>query len=173
MANFQGFDQAQTSILMADIEAARQIAIGCTRIRPSMGTLLQEAFGIDAAAPESDQVEQIKKVYAGFPAQIAIANFQFHPGIGDPAALEFDSFPDRTQPNTILVRPSYFFKAPVDRALTLIHHSVHLRFPHNPGDGHPGGQMAMFARGSMGIAFPSASRNPCCYEYFARFLPYI
>src|SRR5579872_5327442 len=129
MANFQGFDQAQTSILTADIEAARQIAIECTRIRPAMGTLFQEAFGIDAAVPDRDQVEQVKKVYSGFPAQMAVATFQFHPGIGDPAVLEFDSFPDRTQPNTILVRPSYFYKAPVDRALTLIHHALHLRFP--------------------------------------------
>lgn len=169
MANFKNLDEAQVHILTADIEAARQIAIQCTRFPSTAMTLLQEAFGIDAPA----QVEQVKAVYAGFAARMTTANLEFHPGIGDPAVLEFDSFPDRTRPNTILVRPSYFFKAPVDRALTLLHHYIHLRFPRNPGDGHPGGMLARFARGSMGIGFEDASRNPYCYEYFARFLTLI
>ncbi len=168
MANFKSFDEAQVHILTADIETARQIAIRCTRFPPGAMTLLQEAFGMDSADPR--QVEQIRAVYRGFAARMATANLEFHPGIGDPAALEFDSFPDRARTNTILVRPSYFFKAPVDRALTLLHHYVHLRFPRNPGDGHPGGMLAMFARGSMRMAFQDASRNPYCYEYFARFL---
>jgi len=170
MANFTGFDEAQIDILTSDMEAARQIAAASTRIRPETSTLLHEAFGIDAAAPDPNQVNQVKSVYAGFAGRMAMTTLVFYPGIGDAYDPEFDSFPDRTRPNTILVRTSYFFKAPLDRALTLLHHYVHLRFPRNPGGGHPGGSVPAFARGNMRIGFDDASRNPYCYEYFARFL---
>jgi hypothetical protein len=170
MANFTGFSEAQVEILKADLEAARHIAACAARIGPQTSMLLHEAFAIDPAAPDPSQVYQVKNVFAGFAARMATAALVSYPGIGDAYDPEFDSFPDRTRPNTILVRSSYFFKAPFDRALTLLHHYVHLRFPRNPGDGHPGGSMPAFARGSLRIAFDDASRNPYCYEYFARFL---
>jgi hypothetical protein len=171
MANFKGFDEAQVQILTADLESARQISTRCASFPAAAAILFREAFAIDST--DEEHAGPIRAVYSGFAARMATANLEFHPGIGDAAALEFDSFPDRTRPNTILVRPSYFFKAPVDRALTLVHHYVHLRFPRNPGDGHPGGMVAMFARGSMRITPEDACRNPYCYEYFARFLPLV
>ena len=170
MARFQGFGEAQIAILTADIEAARQIAAAAARMPLETATLLWEAFGIDGVDPDRAQVHRVKSVYAGFAAQMARATLVFYPGIGNARDPEFDSFPDRSRPNTILVRSSYFFKTPFDRALTLLHHSVHLRFPQNPGDGHPGGSSPSFSRGPLRIAFDDASRNPYCYEYFARFL---
>lgn len=170
MANFTGFSEAEIAILKADLEAARQIAAAAAALRPETSTLFQEAFGIDPAAPEPERVNQVRSVYAGFATRMATAALVFDPGRGNACDPEFDSFPDRTRPNTILVRRAYFFKSPFDRALTLLHHYVHLQFPLNPGGGHPGGCVPAFARGSMRIAFDDASRNPYCYEYFARFL---
>src|SRR6266567_3506351 len=137
MANFAGFDEAQVGILTADLEAARQVAVRCARFPVAAATLLEEAF-----AARLEQADAIRAVYSGFAAGMMTANLESLPGTGDAATLEFDSFPDRMRPNTILVRSSYFFKAPVDRALTLLHHYIHLRFPRNfprnAGDRHPG-----------------------------------
>lgn len=171
MASFKGFDEAHVQILKADLESGRQISTRCARFPATAATLFREAFAIDLT--DGEHAECIRSVYSGFAARMSTANLEFHAGIGDAAVLEFDSFPDRTRVDTILVRSSYFFKAPVDRALTLLHHYVHLRFPRNPGDGHPGGMVAMFARGNMRIAPEDACRNPYCYEYFARFLPLV
>ena len=104
MANFTGFSEAQVEILKADLEAARQIAASAARIGPQTSTLLHEAFAIDPAAPDPSQVNQVKNVYAGFAARMATAALVSYPGIGDAYDPEFDSFPDRTRPNTILVR---------------------------------------------------------------------
>jgi len=170
MANFVGFDDAQTAILRADLEAARQVAADAARIPLDTATLLWEAFGIDGVDPDRNQVDRVRSVYEGFAAGMARATLVFYPGMGNASAAEFDSFPDRTRPNTILVRSSYFLKAPCDRALTLLHHYVHLRFPQNLGSGHPGRDAPALARGPLRVAFDDASRNPYCYEYFARFL---
>ena len=76
--------------------------------------------------------------------------------------IEFDALVDRTRPNTIFLRREYFNKTADERALTLLHEYVHMAFPNNPGDGHPGGQQISFGRAVMGIPFVDASRNPYC-----------
>jgi hypothetical protein len=195
MATFQGLSQTQINSLTADITAAGQLAMrsmssmtlsamaafqpstgtGVVRgynygIRPGVLTLLSEAFDIDPQDPDTDDIDFIKRVYGAFAGRMQVTSLRFAPGTGNPNVLEFDAFADRTQPNTIFVRNAFFSKAAPDRAITLLHEYVHLRFPNNSGDGHPGGQMVMFGRGRMGIAFDDASRNPYCYEYFARFV---
>jgi hypothetical protein len=93
--------------------------------------------------------------------------FTFVSARPQPGVIEFDAFVDRTRPNTIFLRREYFAKTADERALTLLHEYVHMVFPNNPGDGHPGGQQISFGRAVMGIPFADASRNPYCYQYYA------
>jgi hypothetical protein len=88
--------------------------------------------------------------------------FTFVSARPQPGVIEFDAFVDRTKPNTIFLRSEYFAKTADERALTLLHEYVHMAFPNNPGDGHPGGQQISFGRAVMGIPFVDASRNPYC-----------
>ena len=191
MATFDGLNQTQINSLTADIDAARQLAMACMSsmtlsaiaatqpgggrgynyaIRPAVGRLLNEAFGIDATNPDPAQVDQVKNMFGAFAGRMQNTTFKLAPGAGNPAVLEFDAFVDRNVANTIFVRAAYFLKAAPERAITLIHEYVHLRFQNNPGDGHPGGAVLMFTRGNIGIPFASAVLNPYCYDYYARFV---
>lgn len=191
MAISHGFTPTRSSTLNADIQAAGQLAMSAVtsmtlsampaykpgrpteydyRIRPAVAELLNEAFAIDARDPDADQVGIVKNVYGAFTGRMQVTTFRFAPGAGDPKKMEFDAYVDRTKPNTIFVRSTYFDKVASERVEIILHEYVHLRFPHNPGDGHPGGVKLMFGRGSMGIPFSSASSNPYCYEYYAKYL---
>ena len=84
--------------------------------------------------------------------------------------MEFLAFTKPDDEKSIFVRDIFFQRSARYRAITLIHEYVHLRFPQNQGDGHPGGTIIMFEEGEIGIKYEDAIKNPYCYQYFVDWL---
>jgi hypothetical protein len=187
---FVGLTQAQKTSLTADVTQAVQVAkravnslvlsavaspggpaLGFTfGIRPAVAKLLNEAFGINQMAPDPDQVEKVKNVFFSFGGRMLTTTFTFNPSPAKPGMIEFEAYTDPAKPTTIFLRREYFAKAASERPLTLLHEYVHLVFSGNPGDGHPGGQIITFTRTVLKVPFADASKNPYCYEYYARYV---
>jgi hypothetical protein len=179
---FVGLNPSQTRTLTSDFtEAARfcMVAVNSLIVNPQMQInrrpqdLLRLAFHISSDDSDfDDEVQTIKNTFLVIPSratQLTVSRDTSRP-TGASNTIEFLAFTKPTEANSIFVRDGYFSQAQRDRALTLIHESVHLIFPANFGDGHPGGVVILFDEGDVGIDFDDASKNPYCYQYFVDWL---
>jgi hypothetical protein len=173
---FIGFSAQQQHTLQADLSLAKQLAMSAANSmlltmsgRPSDQTaqLLWWVFTIKPDNDFWDHVEPIKSVYLAFRPRLDTVSLNYDSSPPAPNTIEFDAYVRPGHASQIFCRSDYFTKTPRDRALTLIHESVHLRFSDNSGDGHPGGQIIMFQPGNIQIDYKNAIRNPYCYQYYA------
>jgi hypothetical protein len=130
--------------------------------------LLQEAFSIDGS--DDQQVGRIKDTFLTFGPRMANALVRFAPHQAAPNRWDFAAFVDPSRPTDLFIRPGYFGLQAVDRAATLIHEYIHMKYPNNSGDGHPGGQYISFTRASLNVPFDQAVRNPYCFQYYAQYV---
>jgi hypothetical protein len=199
MATFTGFTTADLATIQGDFQAAEQRCMKCLNslvlsmkmeydpqakdlaptyvLSAKAVQLLTEAFSTDGS--DEGLLETIKNTFAGFRGRAASLSVSYEPQQAAPNQWDFAAFVKSSEPNKMFIRPEYFravaggkatAKPQLDRVLALIHEYVHLRFPTNPGDGHPGGQFLSFGRGPLGVAANDAVRNPYCYEYYAQFV---
>ncbi|MGD0568540.1 MAG: hypothetical protein ABSA78_09050 [Candidatus Sulfotelmatobacter sp.] len=179
---FVGLNPSQTRTLTSDFtEAGRlcMVAVNSLIVNPQMQInqrpqeLLRLAFHISSGDSDfDDEVQTIKNTFLVIPSranQLTVSR-DTSPPTGASNTIEFLAFTKNSEANSIFLRDGYFSLAQRERALTLIHESVHLIYPANFGDGHPGGVVIMFAEGDVGIDYDNASKNPYCYQYFVDWL---
>ena len=171
-----GFSAHQTGTLKADIALAGKLAMAAVNSlvltasgRPSDRTaqLLWWVFTIEADSTVWDRIDPVKNHYLAFTPRFETVSVTLDPSAPAANSIEFDAYVKTSDYNRIFIRNAYFAKAPRDRAVTLIHETAHLWFKDNTGDGHPGGQIIMFAPGNITITYDNAIRNPYCYQYYA------
>lgn len=176
MTTLIGFSTSQKKVLEADIVLARQLAMRAVNSlvltssgRPGEKTaqLAWWVFTVESDSRFWDRVEPIKNVYLSFAGRSETVSIKHDASPPAANVIEFDAYVPPGFDNLMFIRNEYFKKQPRDRAVTLIHESVHLRFRDNPGDGHPGGQIIMFQPGNIQIGYDDAIRNAYCYQYYA------
>lgn len=183
MANFTGFNTRERQIVQSDVHASSQSTMRCYNSllfnlnnNIVVAELLEEAFSIFRGDPQRQQkTDQVKDTFIWVRNRLQLPTLNFIRSAGTtPTNLMGHAAEVRTNPfvpDTIFVKDVYFSNQPLVRVTTIIHECIHLRFPNNPGDGHPGGIFVRFARGALNLQFNDALRNPFSYQYFAQFLP--
>jgi len=153
---FIGFSAQQQHTLQADLTLAKKLAMSAVNSmlltftgRPADQTaqLLWWVFTVRADKDVWDRVDPIKSAYLAFGLRLDTVSLNYDSSPPAPNTIEFDAYVRPGHASQIFCRSPYFAKTPRDRALTLIHEFVHLRFSDNSGDGHSGGQIIMSSQG--------------------------
>lgn len=191
MTTYNNFSTQRLSVIQTAVRAAGQLAIRCMtsmslsitpnrsptgqrgygfQLRPEIIQLLREAFAINNG--NSQQIDQIRNKYSAFSGRMNNTTFQFDSSPTAPNRWDHAAYVVPSQSNQIYIRNEFFRQQPPEQALMIIHEYIHLLYPNNPGDGHPGGMILALARTpqGLGIPFDQAVRNPYCYDYYGQFV---
>lgn len=178
MRNFQGFAQGEQTVVEARSADAEALCMLCankltlsTSPKPEIGALLSEAFNIT----KRDEAREVMDTFMMAKMRLGQVTYKRDTTPKAPNAWEAAAYviaSSTVDANSIFIRNEFFGELKLDQTTKLIHECVHLRYPNNPGDGHPGGKFMMFNGQRLKKKLPfttqQAIRNPYCYEYFAQ-----
>lgn len=181
-ATYHGFNEHHKRTVQADLLEAKRFCVVASNslivnsdidINPRPKELLRKVFSLAGSGDDFlDKVNPIKDTFLGFSPRVEQASVRHDSSrpTGDPNSTEFLAFTKTTDDKSIFLRDVYFKRDQRTRALVLVHEYVHLRYPADPPNDHPGGVLALFAETDIGIDYDDAIHNPYCYQYFIDWL---